>query len=327
MNKDIKISVVVPVYDVSKYLRKCLDSIINQTLKEIEIIIVNDASPSSLDNEICKEYEQKDDRIKYIIHKENKGLSSARNTGVAEAKGEYIGFVDSDDYIHPDMYKTMYEQTTKNDVDIVQCNLVFLGNKYHSPYVKSNKIYLFKSPFKKFFANKYLNNDVKNKIYKRNLYIEDGVTFLQGILHEDELYIFKMLFYANNILLIPYDLYFYVQRENSIGSRYDPDHMYKRVQSQLIYLEEMQKFLIEKSIYEKYKEKFIKYYSSTVSNIFVTASKGKILKVFMREIKSDPIYKSNLRLRVKLKLFFILDYINLLNPLRKLYCNLLKYLR
>lgn len=112
-----KVSVIVPIYKVEKYLRQCIDSIINQSLKDIEIILVDDGSPDNCPK-ICDEYKKIDSRIK-VIHKKNGGLSSARNAGMKIATGEYIGFVDSDDYIEHDMYEKMYSTAKEYDVDFV----------------------------------------------------------------------------------------------------------------------------------------------------------------------------------------------------------------
>ena len=119
MNK-IKVSVVVPVYKVEKYLKRCVDSILNQTLNEIEIILVDDGSPDKC-GEICDSFEEIDNRIK-VVHKSNGGLSSARNAGINVASGEYIGFVDSDDDIDINMYEKMYSAALKHKVDFVMCD-------------------------------------------------------------------------------------------------------------------------------------------------------------------------------------------------------------
>lgn len=115
-----KVSVVVPIYNVEKYIKQCVDSIRNQTLDDIEIILVDDGSPDNCP-QICDEYKKLDNRIK-VVHKKNGGLSSARNAGMRVATGEYIGFVDSDDYIEVDMYEKMYNTSKKYDVDFVMCD-------------------------------------------------------------------------------------------------------------------------------------------------------------------------------------------------------------
>ena len=114
-----KVSVIVPIYNAEKYLEQCIDSIINQTLKDIEIILIDDGSTDSC-SEICKKY-LSDSRVTYY-RKENEGLAAARADGIARANGEYIGFVDSDDWIKPYMYEKMYNAAKSNDSDIVFCN-------------------------------------------------------------------------------------------------------------------------------------------------------------------------------------------------------------
>ena len=113
------ISILVPVYNVSKYLRQCLDSLVNQTIKDIEIICVDDGSTDS-SHEILEEYAAADSRI-VIVTKANGGLPSARNAGLDVAKGKYVGFVDGDDYVDTDMYRKMYNAAVANDADIVVC--------------------------------------------------------------------------------------------------------------------------------------------------------------------------------------------------------------
>lgn len=117
-----KISVIVPVYNVAPYLKKCVDSIINQTFTDIEIILVDDGSTDE-SGTICDQYAQKDSRVK-VIHKPNGGLSDARNSGLEVCSGEYIGFVDSDDWISPDMYETLIHFAVKEDLDVAMCGVL-----------------------------------------------------------------------------------------------------------------------------------------------------------------------------------------------------------
>ena len=134
---DVLVSVVVPVYKVEKYINKCIDSIINQTYKNLEIILVDDGSPDRCP-QICDEYAKKDNRIK-VIHKKNSGLGAARNTGIDAAKGEYIGFVDSDDWIMPNMYEEMVNCCENYQVPICECTISFIdenGIRYVQKFVK-----------------------------------------------------------------------------------------------------------------------------------------------------------------------------------------------
>ena len=119
-----KISVIVPVYKVEKYIHKCVDSILNQTFSDIEVILVDDGTPDRC-GEICDAYGEQDSRVK-VIHKENGGLSDARNAGMPHASGEYIIFIDSDDYIESDMLEYMYTRLTEAGADMATCGLYFV---------------------------------------------------------------------------------------------------------------------------------------------------------------------------------------------------------
>ncbi len=203
----MKISVIVPVYNVEKYLKKCLDSLINQTLKEIEIIVVNDGSPDESEK-IILEYLKKYQNIKYY-KKENAGLSSARNYGLDKAEGEYISFVDSDDYIDSTMLQKMYEKAKNEDLDIVVCDSI---------EVYENKNVLKKSNFG------YSSCDVKNyilsppmactRIYKK--YLFNKVRFTENIFYEDLYLTPSLVNYTKKIGFLNEGLYYYVQRNGSI---------------------------------------------------------------------------------------------------------------
>ncbi len=132
------ISVVVPIYNVELYLRKCIDSIVNQTYKDLEIILVDDGSPDNC-GLICDEYAKMDNRIK-VIHKENGGLSTARNAGLDIATGSYIGFVDSDDWIEPTMYEKMYSFLVENNLDLVECGINLISSSSVTSFITSQNI-------------------------------------------------------------------------------------------------------------------------------------------------------------------------------------------
>ena len=134
----VKVSVILPVYNASDYLHQCMDSIVGQTLKDIEIILVDDGSPDNC-GKICDEYAAKDTRIK-VIHKENGGLSSARNAGMEVAEGEYIGFVDSDDWIESDMYMTLWQKAKDINADLVNCDY-FRNNDRIKTNIQKNIVY------------------------------------------------------------------------------------------------------------------------------------------------------------------------------------------
>ena len=200
---NIKISVIIPVYNVENYLRQCLDSIINQTLKEIEIICINDGSTDS-SKQILEEYALKDERIK-IINQKNKGVSAARNTGIDAATGEYIGFVDSDDWVKLDAYEKLYNKITREDVDIVfsRYNYVFEdGRIEHNPNhfkeldeIKINSIDENLELLK-------ISPSIWTKIFKKSFILDNKIRFPEGVLAEDLFFIVQYLLKANGIVYL-----------------------------------------------------------------------------------------------------------------------------
>lgn len=211
------ISIILPVYKVEKYLNKCIDSILNQSFKDFELIIIDDGSPDKC-GEICESYSKFDERIK-VIHKKNEGLSSARNLGIDRASGEYLAFIDSDDYINERMFEILYIYAKKTDADITLCNFRKVFEEYGYKQIKKLDVEI--NTYDNIGALKQLYNKSSveftvawNKLYKRGLFSD--LRYDVGKVHEDEFIIHKLLFKSKKIVHIPLELYYYVQRENSI---------------------------------------------------------------------------------------------------------------
>ncbi len=212
------VSVIVPIYKVENYINRCVESIRNQTYRNIEIILVDDGSPDNCPT-ICDEYAGKDERIK-AIHKENGGLSSARNAGIDVSRGDYIVFVDGDDYIHPMMIETMLKEALKSEADLCICGTSWV-NEDETAFDDAPS-----SPIK----NEVLEGNPKlqlltrdgylyyitacNKLYKK--YLFESIRFPEGKLHEDEFTAHLFLDASNRVVCIEDKLYFYVQHKNSI---------------------------------------------------------------------------------------------------------------
>lgn len=211
------ISIIVPVYNVEDYLEKCVYSIINQKYKNLEIILVNDGS---IDNSglICEELSKLDNRIK-VYHKKNGGLSDARNYGVDKAKGEYIGFVDSDDYIHENMYSHLYEVANKEDADVVECSfLLDYGNKIRE---YNTEIY-YKILDREGYLKEYLTMErvygaVCWKLIKAE--IAKKIKFPIGKFYEDAFYSYELINIANKYVITSEKMYYYLMRPNSITNK------------------------------------------------------------------------------------------------------------
>lgn len=214
-----KISIIVPVYNVEKFLSKCIDSILSQTFKDFELILVNDGSADK-SLEICKYYKSLDERI-CIIDKINGGLSSARNAGLEKAKGDYIGFIDSDDYVHPKMFELLYREIIKYNADISICDFEkvynYMDNKnfsYESNHVLVKCLSNIEAIEKINTKNGVTFVIACNKLYKKNLF--NKLRYKENVIHEDEFMAHRILYKAERIIYINEPLYFYVQREGSI---------------------------------------------------------------------------------------------------------------
>ena len=205
-----KISVIVPVYNVDNYLNKCLDSLVNQTYKNLEIIIVNDDSPDNSDR-IIKSYKEKYNNIVYIKNKCNSGLSYSRNVGLKKSTGEYIGFVDSDDYIPLDYYENLYKTIEKEQADIVICdiNLVYEATGIVSRNTVGTKDNLIID-----FVSNGLAASACNKLFKKECISK--YEFENGKINEDIAVIIPLIINSNKVVYNENTCYNYVQRNNSI---------------------------------------------------------------------------------------------------------------
>ncbi len=207
------ISVIVPVYNVEQYLNKCVDSIINQTYKNLEIILVDDGSPDRC-GEICDEYAEKDDRVK-VIHKENGGQGSARNMGLDICKGEYIAFVDSDDWIDLDMYECMMSDLLEYAADLSMCNFwIVNGEKISAEDGCEDVIVMNNKQLMEFYySDSRMNTSPCNKLYKKDLW--EGLRYPENVFREDELILYKVLLKADKTVHTGLPKYFYYIRTGS----------------------------------------------------------------------------------------------------------------
>lgn len=207
------ISVVVPIYNVAKQLPKCLESIVGQTYADLEIILVNDGSTDN-SLEICRDFAQRDSRIK-IIDKQNGGLSSARNAGIKAATGEWIGFVDSDDWIESDMYETALKTALDNDVELVQWRRVFFTDTKEYPDDAKYEDGIMKITGDKILP--WTFNTAYTKLYKMELFTKTGFLFPEGIALCEDFYVsYKIFDYLDHFYFLNKALYHYYVRSDSI---------------------------------------------------------------------------------------------------------------
>ena len=207
---ECKLSIIVPVYGVEKYIDKCLNSLVKQSLKEIEIIVVNDGTKDNSQKIIDKYVKKYPDKIKSYM-KENGGQGSARNYGLKKATGEYIGYVDSDDFVEKDMYKKLYNKAKENNYDIVVCGNYNVSEDYQNKNIDAF-INNYNTDLENIFFGKMA---VWNKIYKRDILIKNKLEFKEKVWYEDLAFTLKAIMNSNTFAFIDEPLYDYLIREGS----------------------------------------------------------------------------------------------------------------
>lgn len=306
----IKVSVIVPVYNVEKFIDKCLNSIVNQTLKEIEIIVVNDGSPDNSQKIIDKYVKKYPEKVQSFI-KENGGQGSARNLGIEKAKGEYISFVDSDDFVEKDMYKKLYNKAKENNYDIVVCGNYNVSEDYQNKNIDAF-INNYNTDLENIFFGKMA---VWNKIYKRDILIKNKLEFKEKVWYEDLAFTLKAIMNSNTFAFIDEPLYDYLIREGSTMNN-------SNVKRNLEILEAFDDILsyIKHNKKEEYFDKveFLAIdhiYISAIVRILKANADNKIKKETVNELicymnKNFPNYKNN-------------KYINTLSRNRKIIYKLI----
>lgn len=306
-----KISVVVPIYNVEQYLVRCIESILQQTYPYLEIILVDDGS-SDHSGEICDQYKQKDARIQ-VIHKQNGGLSDARNAGIKLATGKYIGFVDSDDYIHPKMYEVLLATMQQKQVDIAICNY----QKINEQGIQESKeiqetIELFDATqaINLLFSDNEISNYAWNKLYKKELF--EGVQYPFGKKMEDIGTTYRLFMKANQLAYTNYIGYYYYQRSDSILKSVDTQFIKDfREMINVRYNDIMGSNLGLKEQADVNRLTFIKYYFMHIAKIKQKelAQAPEFLQEYQFFKKNYPNYRKkmnhkNLRERILNELFY-----------------------
>lgn len=216
-----EISVIVPIYKVEKYIDRCVESILAQSFADFELILVDDGSPDACP-QICDEYAKKDSRIK-VVHKQNGGLSDARNAGIDVAEGEWLAFIDSDDYVHEDYLKLLYNSAIENGADLAICDFVRVNDDEEVIEDEHGFDGLVTEDKNAMFEYMYSNWRIRpawNKLYKKEIFSE--LRFEFGKIHEDEFAIHHVLYNCHKAVVVSDGLYYYRVRQNSIMTTESP---------------------------------------------------------------------------------------------------------
>ena len=256
---EITLSIIVPIYNTSHYLDKCLNSLLNQSLKNIEIILINDGSTDASHHIIEKNF-QKIPNIKYVQLKENKGLGNARNIGISMAQGEYLTFVDSDDWVDLDLYKVVIDKLKNSDAEIAIYGIINEFTNQKSSCIRYQ--YLFDNTINNEQAlrllaksqnnNYFLSAVVWNKVYRTSVLKNNNLKFLIDSYWEDDIFSFEVLLQVEQVLIVPEVYYHYYNRPNSITNCISQKH----IDDLTLSFNYLKKKLKKNGIWEKYQFEF-----------------------------------------------------------------------
>jgi len=295
------ISVIVPIYDIEKYLNKCIESIVNQSYKNLEIILIDDGSTDE-SGKICDKWKEKDGRIK-VIHKENGGLSDARNVGIENSTGEILYFIDGDDYIDFDIIDNLYFSLLENNTDISMGGLVReLYFEQKTLYSDKNYVVDSKEILRKMFINEICTT-VCNILFKKKLF--EDIKFPVGKINEDSATLYKLFDKTDKISHINKAGYYYVQRNGSISHRKFTQEYLSNVE----YKEEILKFVERK--YPDLIEDAEKYFIKPLNGFIITCKKEKMRKEYLlmksklKEYFPRILKNSKIELKLKIKTAYI----------------------
>lgn len=279
-----KVSIIVPVYNVERYVRKCLTRLVEQTLKDIEIIIVDDGSTDN-SAQIIKEFAKRDNRIKYY-KKENGGLSDARNYGMKYATAPYIAFLDSDDYVDVTIYEKMYRKAKKDECDMVECNFYWIYPRHRHKN-------------KKDIGKKYSNQSKMlekarvvawNKLYKREIIEKNKVQFPKGLIYEDIEFFYKLIPYIHTVSFVKEPLVYYVQRKKSIINKQT-----KKNSDIFKVFEHIVEYYQKNNFYHTYKEEL----EYSCARILLCSSFKRIAKIKDKELRKELLNETWIYLNTK----------------------------
>lgn len=295
-----EISVIVPVYKVEPYIRRCIDSILSQTFTDFELILVDDGSPDNCPA-ICNEYALRDERI-HVIHQENGGLSAARNAGIdyvfTSSNSEWISFVDSDDWIDKHYLEYLYRGACSSNVGISSCSYTVVSDVQNNQIKSSDLQYALCTP-EAYYVNNRVNAIVAwGKLYNKTLFY--SLRYPVGRINEDEFLTYRLLFSEAKIAVIDNGLYMYYQNPNGImNSKWSPKRL-----DVLDAFEEQKQFFYDNGFFLAYNQCLKSYIGALVANVIELQNNNKERKTITKKLRRLLITKSYLLKDEKYRLWY-----------------------
>lgn len=335
--KQPKVSIIVPVYNVEKYLDRCMRSLLGQTLKEIEIILVDDGSPDNCPA-LCDKYKLSSDNFHWpnikVIHKTNEGLGLARNSGLEVAKGEYVAFLDSDDFVNVNMYERLYTKAKEKDVDVVYCNCnIYKDEKHIYPRIDVMKEITFLgrkavdeflldmvAPLPEYHHDVRYMMSVWHAVYRRSIFMKYGIRFVseREFVSEDIIFNIDFLPHVESVCYLPDCLHYYVVNPNSLSHTYDDTKYQRMVSLSWTIRERLAKIYSEEIYHLHYLRSVFLLLRGNVRRMVLSGETNKRIKERLNEKIYHELLCNYPYLRMDLKhkvVFFLLKY-RYITPLR-----------
>lgn len=287
-----KISIIIPVYNVEKYIKKCLESLARQTMQDFEIIIVNDGSKDG-SGEIIKKYKKENNNLKIKYYeKENGGLASARNYGVQYAEGKYISFLDPDDYLDKDLYKNL-EQYMDENIDIIKFKMKMVDEKANIIENLDGPVFEVctgEEAYKKLCTDDKYLDPACIYLYRREYFTKNNFEYRLRY-HEDFGLTSLILIQAKTVVSTKYFGYYYLQTQNSLTRGQDEEKNILRAKDLLDHYDHMMELIDIYQITEETKQAVKRYYTNSIV-LKAETLKGKDFKEYVKELKQRKVYKN-----------------------------------
>lgn len=325
-----KVSIIVPVYNVEKYLDRCMQSLLRQTLKEIEIILVDDGSPDN-SPALCDGYKSFNENLHWpsikVIHKTNEGLGLARNSGLEMATGEYVAFLDSDDFVNVNMYERLYAKAKEKDIDIVYCNCnIYKDEKHIYPRRDVTEELTFRgrkavddflldivAPLPEYHHDVRYMMSVWHAVYRRSIFLEYGIRFVseREFVSEDIIFNIDFLPHVESICYLPDCLHYYVVNTNSLSHTYDDAKYQRMIALSWAIKERLAKIYLEEKYRLHYLRSVFFLLRNTIKRLVLVRETNKKIKdtldegVYQELFFHYPYERMDLKHRI---VFFFLKY-------------------
>ena len=282
----IKVSFIVAIYNVAEYIEQCSRSLFEQTLEDIEIVFVNDASldeSEEIVRSILEEYPQRKGRVKILTHEKNKGLVETRKDGLSAASGDFINFIDGDDYVEPQMAELMYGRAVENYADIVLCDIFwYKRNGVRVVSLAPNGIVGDGENVRDDTINRKVMPSIWCKLIRRSLFVEHCIDWPVAAFAEDVVISYQVVYYARRIASVPVPLYHYRLNPNSISNNNNPEHSEKKQQMFVQNNNVLFGFLEREGVSEKYAEGILAMKVRAKNEVLSYTNQRKCMRLWLR---------------------------------------------